>query len=213
MARKVILLVAVALWAGVTPLLWARPPGQDLPQPYVTPLSLEEMTGKQGVLDTDQGTIIIDLLPEHAPNHVGLFIKLAEDGAYNCTIFHRVVRHGIIQGGDPLTKDPARADVYGRGGLGLIAAELSDERHTRGAVSAVVAPGQPDSGGASSSSALSTSQGSTATTRSGLACPKGWTSLRASQRGSVATFGITRESPLGGPRYTANPNTLWIRRV
>ena len=31
--------------------------------------------------------------------------------------------------------------------------------------------------------------------------------------GSVATFGITRESPLGGPRYTANPNTLWIRRV
>ena len=106
------------------------------------------MTGKQGVLDTDQGTIIIDLLPEHAPNHVGLFIKLAEDGAYNGTIFHRVVRHGIIQGGDPLTKDPARADVYGRGGLGLIAAEPSDERHTRGAVSAVVAPGQPDSGGA-----------------------------------------------------------------
>ena len=32
-------------------------------------------------------------------------------------------------------------------------------------------------------------------------------------RGSVATFGITRESPLGGPRYTANPNTLWISRV
>ena len=31
--------------------------------------------------------------------------------------------------------------------------------------------------------------------------------------GSVATFGITRESPLGGPRYTANPNTLWISRV
>ena len=173
MVRKVILLVAVALWAGVTPLLWARPPGQDFPQPYVTPLSLEEMTGKQGVLDTDQGTIIIDLLPEHAPNHVGLFIKLAEDGAYNGTIFHRVVRHGIIQGGDPLTKDPARADVYGRGGLGLIAAELSDERHTRGAVSAVVAPGQPDSGGASSSSALSTSQGSTATTRSWASVSEG----------------------------------------
>ena len=33
------------------------------------------------------------------------------------------------------------------------------------------------------------------------------------REGSVATFGITRESPLGGPRYTANPNTLWIRRV
>ena len=34
-----------------------------------------------------------------------------------------------------------------------------------------------------------------------------------SHDGSVATFGITRESPLGGPRYTANPNTLWISRV
>ena len=36
---------------------------------------------------------------------------------------------------------------------------------------------------------------------------------RETSTGSVATFGITRESPLGGPRYTANPNTLWIRRV
>ena len=36
---------------------------------------------------------------------------------------------------------------------------------------------------------------------------------RHARKGSVATFGITRESPLGGPRYTANPNTLWIRRV
>ena len=34
--------------------------------------------------------------------------------------------------------------------------------------------------------------------------------LADSIAGSVATFGITRESPLGGPRYTANPNTLWI---
>ena len=36
---------------------------------------------------------------------------------------------------------------------------------------------------------------------------------RDGRHGSVATFGITRESPLGGPRYTANPNTLWISRV
>ena len=37
--------------------------------------------------------------------------------------------------------------------------------------------------------------------------------LTNTNKGSVATFGITRESPLGGPRYTANPNTLWISRV
>ena len=45
-----------------------------------------------------------------------------------------------------------------------------------------------------------------------------WASARVKRAfntysGSVATFGITRESPLGGPRYTANPNTLWISRV
>ena len=59
-----------------------------------------------------------------------------------------MVARGIVQGGDPLTKDPARADVYGRGGLGLVASEPNEELHTRGAVSAVVVPGQPESGGA-----------------------------------------------------------------
>ena len=114
---------------------------------YVTPLSLDAMRGKQGVLETDLGTIVIDLLPELAPNHVGLFIELVGEGEYDGTTFHRMVKHGIVQGGDPLTKDPARVDVYGRGGLGLVGAETGDARHTRGAVSAVLIPGQPDSGG------------------------------------------------------------------
>lgn len=116
-------------------------------EPYVTSLSLEEMHGKQGVLETDLGTIIIDLLPELAPNHVGLFMELAQAGEYDGTTFHRMVERGIIQGGDPLTKDPGRADVYGRGGLNLVAAEVNEARHTAGTVSAVVVPGQPDSGG------------------------------------------------------------------
>ena len=115
---------------------------------YVTPLTLDEMTGKQLLLDTDRGEIAIDLRPELAPNHVGLVMKLADEGAYDGTIFHRMVAHGIIQGGDPLTTDPARADVYGRGGLGLVDVELGDAQHLRGAVSAVLVPGQLDSGGA-----------------------------------------------------------------
>ena len=135
--------LALLIWLAAAPGFNA----QDR-EPYVTPLSVEEMSGRQGVLETDLGTIIVDLLPEHAPNHVGLFIALAEAGEYDGTIFHRMVRHGIVQGGDPLTKDPSRADVYGRGGLGLVASEVSEQRHTRGAVSAVVVPGQPDSGGA-----------------------------------------------------------------
>lgn len=114
---------------------------------FVTPLSLEEMTGKQAVLETDKGTIIIDLLPSLAPHHVGLLMELAETGEYDGTTFHRMVRHGIIQGGDPLTKDPEQVTRYGQGGLERVGDELSDEPHTRGAVAAIVVPGRPDSGG------------------------------------------------------------------
>jgi cyclophilin family peptidyl-prolyl cis-trans isomerase len=115
--------------------------------PFTTPLSPADMTGKQAVVNTSAGTFVIDLRPDLAPNHVGYFIKLAREGAYNGTIFHRVIRLGIVQGGDPLSKDPAKAKLYGTGGLGVLRAEISDEKHTRGAVSAVVQPGKPDSAG------------------------------------------------------------------
>ena len=96
---------------------------------------------------TTAGTFIIDLRPDLAPNHVGYFIKLARAGAYDGTVFHRVVRLGIIQGGDPLSKDPAKTKLYGTGGLGVLKAEFSSEKNTRGAVSAVLQPGKPDSAG------------------------------------------------------------------
>jgi peptidyl-prolyl cis-trans isomerase B (cyclophilin B) len=54
---------------------------------------------------------------------------------------------GIVQGGDPLSKDPAQAAKYGTGGLGTLRFEGNQERHTRGAVSAVLVPGQRDSAG------------------------------------------------------------------
>ena len=125
----------------------ATPKPPAAPQFFTTPLTLEQMKGKQAVLDTDLGPIVIDLLPEAAPNHVGYFIKNAQDGAYTGTIFHRVVRQGIIQGGDPLTRDPSKVDAYGTGGLGVLRAERNAEKHTRGAVSAVIGGGNPDSGG------------------------------------------------------------------
>ncbi len=114
---------------------------------FKTPLTLQEMTNKQAVVDTTAGTIIIDLRPDLAPNHVGYFIKLARDGAYTGTIFHRVIKLGIIQGGDPNSKDPAKVATYGRGGLGVLRAETSAEKATRGAVAAVLQPQQPDSAG------------------------------------------------------------------
>src|SRR5215207_10062097 len=94
------------------------------PAPFRTPLSMAEITNKQAVVDTSVGTFVIDLRPDLAPNHVGYFIKLARSGAYDGTIFHRVVRLGIIQGGDPLSKDPAKSKMYGTGGLGVLKAEI-----------------------------------------------------------------------------------------
>ena len=103
---------------------------------------------QQAVLETSAGTIVMDLLADKAPNHVALFVKTAQAGGYDGTTFFRMIKHGIIQGGDPVTKDPAARARYGTGGLNLLAPEITDEKHTRGAVSATQIPGKPESAGA-----------------------------------------------------------------
>jgi peptidyl-prolyl cis-trans isomerase B (cyclophilin B) len=118
------------------------------PTPFKSPYTLDDMRNKQAVVDTDAGTFVIALLPAAAPNHVAYFIKLAREGAYAGTLFHRVIRYGLIQGGDPLSKDPAKAAQYGTGGLNVLQSEVNAEKHTAGAVSAVLQPNRPDSAGA-----------------------------------------------------------------
>jgi peptidyl-prolyl cis-trans isomerase B (cyclophilin B) len=117
-------------------------------QPFTTNLTLADMANKQAVVNTSAGSFVIDLRPDLAPNHVGYFIKLTREGAYDGTTFHRVIRHGIVQGGDPQSKDPSKAKLYGTGGLGVLNAEIASEPATRGAVAAVIQPGKPDSAGA-----------------------------------------------------------------
>jgi cyclophilin family peptidyl-prolyl cis-trans isomerase len=102
---------------------------------------------KQAVLDTTAGPIVMDLLADKAPNHVALFIKTAESGGYDGTTFFRMIKYGIIQGGDPVTKDPDARARYGTGGLNLLKPEINDEKQTRGAVSATIIPGKADSAG------------------------------------------------------------------
>jgi len=119
-----------------------------MPAFFQTPLSPADMVHKQAVVETTMGTFVMALMPEAAPNHVGHFIKVARDGGYNGTIFHRVVRYGIVQGGDPLTRDPAKSAQYGMGGLNELKSEFNaNEKYTAGAVAAVLAGGKPDSGG------------------------------------------------------------------
>ena len=114
---------------------------------FTSALPPAELQNKQVVLETRYGTIVLDLLADAAPNHVAHFITRVREGAYDGTAFHRVIAMGIVQGGDPLSKDPAQQAKYGTGGLGVLRFEANAEKHTRGAVSAVLVPGQRDSGG------------------------------------------------------------------
>lgn len=115
---------------------------------FTTPLTPDEMRDTQAVVETTMGTFVIALLPEAAPNHAGFFITRARAGAYDGTAFHRVIKYGIVQGGDPISKDPAKQKLFGTGGLNQLRAEFNQEPMTAGAVAAVLVPDQRDSAGA-----------------------------------------------------------------
>ncbi len=86
---------------------------------------------------TNMGTMRIKLY-SGTPKHRENFAKLALSGYYNGLLFHRVINGFMIQGGDPLTKNPANADKFGTGGPGYtVPAEFVPEyRHKKGALAA-----------------------------------------------------------------------------
>jgi len=134
-------------------LVQVKPAPKPAPKPtptsafFVSALPADELRNKQVVLETSEGIIVLDLLPEAAPNHVAYFITQARAGAFDGTSFHRVIRNGMVQGGDPITKDPSQQAKYGTGGLGVLRFEASSEKLTQGAVAAVLIPGRRDSAG------------------------------------------------------------------
>ena len=98
--------------------------------------SSDNMSDRQiAVIETNFGNIVIQLYPDVAPGHVENFVKLAQDGFYDGTTFHRVIPDFMIQGGDPNSKDEDRSND-GQGGPGYtINAEFSDVPHKRGILS------------------------------------------------------------------------------
>ena len=100
-----------------------------------------------GIIETNLGNIQFNLLPELAPEHVRNFIKLAQDGFYDGTLFHRVIPGFMIQGGDPNTKDSNLKSQWGMGGPGYnIKAEFNSRSHLRGIIS-MARSQDPDSAG------------------------------------------------------------------
>jgi peptidyl-prolyl cis-trans isomerase B (cyclophilin B) len=133
--------------AGQAPSKPAPPERPLYPRTASAPWEAPALEGTTAVVETDLGSFTILLLPALAPNHVRSFVKTAKAGGYDGTTFHRLIAGGIIQGGDPLSKDPAQAARYGQGGLGLLKAEFSDRPFVRGTVAAARRPSSPDSGG------------------------------------------------------------------
>src|SRR6516165_1622375 len=99
------------------------------------------------VIKTSEGDMVVQFWTDAAPNTVENFKKLARQGFYDGTIFHRIVKGFMIQGGDPNSKDPAKENSYGEGGPGYnIKAEFNDHSHDRGVISMARGP-DPDSAG------------------------------------------------------------------
>ena len=91
----------------------------------------------RAVIETPFGEIELEFLSDKAPRHVENFLKLARDGKYDGTTFHRVIPGFMIQGGDPTTADTSLPrERHGTGDPGYsIDAEFNDTPHLRGVVS------------------------------------------------------------------------------
>jgi peptidyl-prolyl cis-trans isomerase B (cyclophilin B) len=99
------------------------------------------------VIRTNEGEMIVQFWTDAAPNTIDNFKKLAREGFYDGTTFHRIVKGFMIQGGDPNSKDPTKESSYGQGRPGYqIKAEFNDHSHQRGVIS-MARSSDPDSAG------------------------------------------------------------------
>jgi peptidyl-prolyl cis-trans isomerase B (cyclophilin B) len=104
-------------------------------------------SNEAAVIKTNEGEMVVEFWSDAAPNTIENFKKLARQGFYDGTIFHRIVKGFMIQGGDPNSKDTAKESSYGQGGPGYeIKAEFNNHSHDRGVLSMARGP-NPDSAG------------------------------------------------------------------
>ncbi|MEY2665703.1 MAG: Peptidyl-prolyl cis-trans isomerase-like 1 [Candidatus Parcubacteria bacterium] len=154
------LIVAIAMWVGPekkddSKISDAKEELEQLPAPLAADElkaydeSMTEKDNPVAVFTTNKGVIEIELYDDVMPITAGNFAKLAEQGFYNGTKFHRVIEGFMIQGGDPNSKGD---DVmkYGSGGPGYTIKDefVAGEKlsNVRGTI-AMANTGQPDSGG------------------------------------------------------------------
>lgn len=98
-------------------------------------IPVAELAGYQVLMETNQGTMLLELYPDKAPRHVRNFLDLCQSGFYVGTLFHRVSPTFMVQGGCPNTK-AADWQRWGQGsGPRMLEAEFNDRKHERGILS------------------------------------------------------------------------------
>src|SRR5262245_35884018 len=108
----------------------------------------DDLEQLQAVVNTSAGTFVMEFYPDQAPSHVRKFIELARQGFYAGTAFHSMAAHGIVQGGDPETKNLQARAKYGTGGFNMgLKPEISTIPFLQGTVAATTLPGEPNSAG------------------------------------------------------------------
>lgn len=123
-------------------------PADVMPSPTAVPIisSLTQVTMPSDIqpinstvqvtLKTNKGDITLELDGAAAPLTVGNFVALSKKGFYNGTTFHRVIPDFMIQGGDPLSKDPSQRFRHGTGDPGY---KFKDEFNARKIVRGTIA--------------------------------------------------------------------------
>lgn len=137
--RGVAIIVAIAIIAAVA-IFFAGGLVQDTQ-------NVQESGSKTAVLETNRGTVKIELFLEQSPVTAGNFKKLVEEGFYDGTRFHRVIENFMIQGGDPNSRDLEKVGTWGTGNPGYAIRDEFVEglSNVRGTIS--MANSGPNSGG------------------------------------------------------------------
>lgn len=121
-------------------------PAQTQTQTPTQPETKVNAVPEIATIETRLGNMVVEFFPDVAPNHVANFIKLAKEGFYNGSTFHRVIPGFVIQGGDPNSKDNDRTND-GMGGPGYsVNAEFNSKLHLRGTL-AMARSQDPNSAG------------------------------------------------------------------
>lgn len=119
----------------------------DAPAKAKTPAAKAATAGEEvAILETSRGRMVVEFWEKDAPKTVANFKKLARQGFYDGTGFHRIIRGFMIQAGDPKSKNPKAPDL-GTGDPGYkIPDEFSARNHVKGVLS-MANSGTPNSAG------------------------------------------------------------------